>query len=357
MKSSLASFISVLGLSSLSLLAADDAPKAAVSGQPPLPHREMRVLAAPDGGAPGTPGARIIRRAVEKREMESVAFLGVETGPVSPTLVAQLGLAEGTGLVLNHLVPDGPAASVLKVHDILLKLDDQILIEQRQLSVLVRNHKEGDEVTVTYLRAGKQATAKIKLTKHDVPKMAAISLPGRPGVSANALVHTPLLLLNGDFDVQNVTPDQEGGREEVNRVLALIDGGSTPGARTYSFSHGSGPGDRSISVSVNTGNSRIISDDDHGSLELTIADGKKSLVAKNQKGEQVFAGPVNTPEERKALPEDIRPRLEKLENMQGFSFRTDADFTGAETKIIRPRGQDIALPARSMTPARQSLSF
>ena len=72
---------------------------------------------------------------------------------------------------MNHIAPGSPSAGALKPHDILLKLDDQILIEQRQLAVLVRGHKEGDEITLTYLRAGKQATAKVKLAKHDVPKM------------------------------------------------------------------------------------------------------------------------------------------------------------------------------------------
>ena len=46
--------------------------------------------------------------------MESATFLGVETSPVSPTLTAQLGLQEGAGLVVNHVVPDSPAAAALK---------------------------------------------------------------------------------------------------------------------------------------------------------------------------------------------------------------------------------------------------
>ena len=83
--------------------------------------KEIRVIAGPDHRA-------IIRHA-DGGEKESVTFLGVETAPVSPTLTAQLGLSEGTGLIVNHVVPDGPAAGALKPHDILVKLDDQILIE------------------------------------------------------------------------------------------------------------------------------------------------------------------------------------------------------------------------------------
>ena len=48
---------------------------------------------------------------------------------------------------------------------ILLRLDDQILIDPHQFSVLIRNRKDGDEISLTYLRAGKQATARVKLGK------------------------------------------------------------------------------------------------------------------------------------------------------------------------------------------------
>ncbi|MCX6953383.1 MAG: PDZ domain-containing protein, partial [Verrucomicrobia bacterium] len=163
MNTSIRTILPLLGLALASpTFAADSTPAPAVPKPDPKARKEVRVITSTDG-APGQ--HRILRR--EPGEMESVTFLGVEAGPVSATLVAQLGLAEGNGLVVNQVLPNSPATGVLKPHDILLKLDDQILIEQRQLAVLVRGHKEGDEVTLTYLRGGKQATAKVKLAKHD----------------------------------------------------------------------------------------------------------------------------------------------------------------------------------------------
>jgi hypothetical protein len=67
-------------------------------------------------------------------------------------------------------------------------------------------------------------------------------------------------------------------------------------------------------------------------------------VAKDPQGGQIFAAPVTTPEERHALPAGLRERLEKLEDMKQVSFKTDGDFQGAETKIMRPRGHGMALP-------------
>ena len=54
---------------------------------------------------------------------------------------------------------------------------NQILIDARQLSVLVRNRKEGEEVTLTYLRGGKPATARVKLTAQDMPKFPQGGMP------------------------------------------------------------------------------------------------------------------------------------------------------------------------------------
>lgn len=362
MKTSLRCFVPLLSFAvALPGFSADAGGKADEPKPEAKARREIRVITTTDGEHGPAPH-RVIRRIGEPGETESVTFLGVETGPVSPTLAAQLGLSEGTGLVVNQLVPASPAAGVLKPHDILLKLDDQILIEQRQLAVLVRGHKEGDEVTLTFLRAGKQATAKVKLAKHDVPKMTSLMLnapqPG-PGAMAFGGPHSGFRHGGGagNFDVHVLPREAQGNREEVNRVLSLIDGANAPGQRRISILRPEGPGDRNISVTVNTGNSRIVSDDDKGSLELTMREGQKHLVAKDPKGGQIFDGPVNTPEERHALPAGLRERLEKLEDMKEFSFKTDGDFQGGETKIMRPRGQGIALPPQPPAPAPRPPRF
>ena len=337
MKTNLHLIIPLLSFTALPMFAAEA--KSDEAKKEPQVRKEIRVITAPEGER--GPGPRQIIRHIGGGEMETVTFLGVEASPVSPTLVAQLSLPEGSGLVVNQVLPKSPAASVLKPHDILLKIDDQILIEQRQLAVLVRNHKEGDEVTLTLLRGGKQVTAKVKLAKHEVPKMTMMfNQGGGPGALAERLAG------GGNFDVQVFSQGNSHNGDEVNRVLSMIDAGGGLGQRRVQISRGDGPAEHRASVTVKAGSSRMVSDDDKGSLELTINDGKKYLVAKNVKGVEVFAGPVNTPEERQTMPEDVRARLEKIEDMKHFSFKTDGDFQGTETKIMRPPGQGISLPLR-----------
>jgi hypothetical protein len=324
--------------------AADQAPP------PPRPEmREARTIAGRDGEAP-RPGARIGGRAFAGRvdgEKEVVTFLGVEAGPVSPTLTAQLGLAEGTGLVVIRLVPDSPATSALKEHDILLKLDDQILIDQHQLSILIRNHKEGDEVAITYVRAGKQAVARVKLAKHEMPKMAVFEQPFLPGGGGLTLAAGPA---GAPF------PPVPGARIEADRMLSMVN--QPPGGPAQiRIERGNGPGIRA--TRVNTADSNLVYTDDKGSLSLTIKDGAKTLVAKDARGEEVFSGPVTTDEERRAMPADVRQRLEQLEGMHDVTFRTDGNFQGTEVKVVRPPGRSISLPLPPPTPVplRRPVSY
>ncbi len=298
--------------------------------------RELRIISGPERD--GRPMVRRIEAGpVEK---ETVPFLGVETGPVAAAVSTQLGLQRGTGLVVNHLVPKSPAAAVLQLHDILLKLDDQILIETRQLSVLIRGKKEGDEVTLTYLRGGKQATAKVKLGQHEVPKFSGLE----PG---GAMVFG---LAGGPERAEGFVPGHGAEREEVDRVLSLlqqargIDGppGHVPAAPRIRIERVPGSGVRAMSL--NTGNSSLVYSDDRGVLDLRIQDGAKTLVAKDPQGKEIFSGPVTTPEDRAKLPPELRARLEKLEGMRAVTFRAEGDVR-VESNVVRPRGISQPGPA------------
>ncbi len=84
------------------------------------------------------------------------AFLGVHVRDADATLRHHLGLSDGVGLVVEHVTPESAAAeSGIKVHDVLHKLDDQILINNGQLVTLIRMHRPGDEVQLTIVRSGK----------------------------------------------------------------------------------------------------------------------------------------------------------------------------------------------------------
>jgi serine protease Do len=263
----------------------------------------------------------IVGKADEHQAKESVTYLGIETVAVTRTLTEQLGLEPDMGLVVNSVADGSPAAAVLKPHDILLKLDDQKVIDAHQVSVLIRAHKDGDEVTLVFVRAGKEATAKVKLVRREQPSSSNLRwkyLPGEEGLR------------------QLVLPPGESPQSmELERILPLMKMSREMQAQVIHPRVDGEPGDLTV---VNTDNSNLVLADEHGTLEIKLKEGKKEIVDKNGQGEVVFSGPFNSEEERKAAPPDVRTRIEQLKNMEGFSFKLDGDF--------HPGDSDVVVPAR-----------
>ena len=105
----------------------------------------------------------------DKAPKVPVTFLGVETSELPSVVADQLGLAKGFGLVVDYVVPEGPAAAAgLQQNDILKMLNDQILTEPDQLSKLIRSFPEGTYVTLTVLRKGAETKLTARLGKREV---------------------------------------------------------------------------------------------------------------------------------------------------------------------------------------------
>src|SRR5213078_5224383 len=130
----------------------------------------------PGGPPPGTPPERH-----ERAPKVPVTWLGVETSSVPRVVSEQLGLAKGFGLVVDYVVPDGPAAAAgVQQNDILKMLNDQILMEPSQLRKLLQNFSEGTNVTLTVLRKGQEQKITVKLKKKEVPQRHS-GMPGHMG--------------------------------------------------------------------------------------------------------------------------------------------------------------------------------
>ncbi|HEX8490055.1 MAG TPA: PDZ domain-containing protein, partial [Chthoniobacterales bacterium] len=105
----------------------------------------------------------------DNRPKVPVTFLGVETSSVPRVVSEQLNLPKGFGLVVDYVVPDGPAAAAgVQQNDILKMLNDQILMEPDQLSKLIRSYQEGTNVTLTILRKNAETKITVKLGKKEV---------------------------------------------------------------------------------------------------------------------------------------------------------------------------------------------
>lgn len=273
------------------------------------------------------------------REMETVAFLGVETSPVPRTVAKHLGLARDMGLIVERVAKDSPAAAVLQEDDILTKLDDQLLIDSRQFTVLIRSKKEGDEVKLTFLRAGKEQTAKVKLGKKEVPKVAdTFRFFSAPDIG-QAFHFTP----EAATRLKELAPAVGEEVRDMVRRLQRERGTwfGTPGVRVITRG---GKG----STILDLPRGHITYSDDDGSIEVQAEDGKRQLTVKDRDGKVTFEGPINSEEDRKKLPDDVKKRIEKIE-FSHFNFEPGDEFEIEAGKVSEPGRSKI-----SGEPARRS---
>jgi membrane-associated protease RseP (regulator of RpoE activity) len=105
-------------------------------------------------------------------------YLGLLVGAIPPERAGELSavVPKGQGVLVVQVAKDSPAAKAhLQAEDILLSYGDQKLSSPDQLVKLVRGDKAGHEVSLTFVRDGKQETSKVVLGESTAP-----SLPQTP---------------------------------------------------------------------------------------------------------------------------------------------------------------------------------
>lgn len=237
-----------------------------------LPNGDQVIVDTPNGGGPGQPGV-IARRAPR---MEHGAFLGISASPVNGVLRDQLKLPRGTCLVVDFVSKDSPAANAgVKVHDILEKIDDQLLINSEQLLVLVRNRKAGDEVTLTVLHEGQTVAIPVKLDERELPVLEDMQSESAPQLNAESIDMNP---------APGVYQNWQHGKR--TGITANSDGSIT----------------------------RTFADDDNQITLKTDKSGSNTLVVLDKDGHEVFNGPY-THDEQAKMPADVAQKVEELEKM------------------------------------------
>ena len=116
--------------------------------------------------------ATVRTRYVRAREKQEAAlgkyWIGVGSAPVPAVVSAQLGLPESTGLVIEDVVPESPAAKAgLEKNDVVAAVGDKNLQSLEDLIAVVQA-SEGKEIEITFYRTGKRQSA--KLTPAERPK-------------------------------------------------------------------------------------------------------------------------------------------------------------------------------------------
>jgi membrane-associated protease RseP (regulator of RpoE activity) len=112
-------------------------------------------------------------------------WLGLACSPVSQALRAQLGLAEGAGLVVQEVRPDSPAAKAgIKQYDVVVKVDGKPTGKLQELIDAVDAAKD-KELTIELLRGGKPVQIKATPEKRPETALPGPPIPGWPGAPSD----------------------------------------------------------------------------------------------------------------------------------------------------------------------------
>jgi len=303
-------------------------------------------------------------------EMKPTAYIGVMTRGVPPEVRAQTGLAEGFGLLVEEVMPDSPAQKAgLQQHDVLILLGDQKLVNQEQLSTLVRAEKKDTDLAFTIKRSGSEQKLSIKVGERMMP--VAMNNRGRDGFEPFHMFGREGERFNEQLH-EGVQRFQQGVKEFQERMQGWSRGPKDNGPPRYDERRGdnsngrdNGPDryqpdrrgndnngfrrppqqqdgprrdgepqrDRSVSSSSTSSFQRnVVRRDDSGEYSLREDGGAKLFVVKPKDGEeQTFI--INTDEQRKAIPEALQAKLKELENVNG---RVPADAAPAPQAAPKP---------------------
>ncbi|MEY2562994.1 MAG: serine protease Do [Verrucomicrobiota bacterium] len=257
-----------------------------------------------------------------------VTFLGVETSEVPRVVSEQLGLAKGFGLVVDYVVPDGPAATAgVQQSDILKMLNDQILMQPDQLAKLVRSYPENTSVTLTILRKGAESKVTVKLGKREVPSRNNYFGPD------SRHRHDKDTGYNYNFQMPDVPdmpnmPDMQKLREDIAKLRVspiAVDAMKDAQREVRRARKEALKASRQVrmmardagarkSTTIDLDRAVIVSTDSQGELKIEKVDGKKILTAKDPQGRLLFSGPVDSKGELDKVPGEVRQRYEKLEH-------------------------------------------
>jgi hypothetical protein len=105
---------------------------------------------------------------------EKGTYLGVLITPVPEAVYAQLpDLTRGQGVMVNHVLPDSPAAAAgLRRYDLLLEYDGDKINDGEHFARLIRDGKPDQKVKLGVLRGGKRVSVEVTLTLGPVLKIA-----------------------------------------------------------------------------------------------------------------------------------------------------------------------------------------
>jgi len=230
-------------------------------------------------------------------------YLGVVTRTADP-LVDTLAREDGIGLMVMGVDPESPAGAVLREGDLLYKLDDQWLVDPRQLRILVHRFQPDDEITLAFLRQGEPREARVRLGEIDAsePGWGSGPLP-RPWPPVPGAT-PPHLHRNWQEAFESLRRQMEEMDRRMGDLSEGLPRGVPPPERM--------PGARREETRITSRQRvQVTKQADGTQIRLEERNGERHLKVTDAEGEVLFDGPVNTAEELEAVPDAFRGLIDE----------------------------------------------
>lgn len=162
----------------------------------------------------------IARQLIDKGEV-SRGWLGVSIQPLTPELAKSFGLDRVSGVLVNQVLADGPAAEAgIRRGDILLTLGGKEVKGVRELQLLVASTPAGATVAVEILRDGKRQSLQVRVAPQETTSAASSGPGGQAEAFGLQVVAEPG---NGVqvVDVDPAGPAARAGVQPGDQILVL----------------------------------------------------------------------------------------------------------------------------------------
>lgn len=243
---------------------------------------------------------------------EARPFLGIILDPLPDLLASHLKLDPGQGVMILEALADGPAEKAgLKPHDVIVEVDGQGVGSVQDVREVTAAHKVGDKIPVVAFHEGERREFEVELgaapeAMAAPPRIGGAGMPGgnEPFLEGLPEKHADMIREALERNLQafeNPAGDNLGGdleRQLMERMREMQ--GRLGNLGNLQMKMGGG-----VESSV-----RLL--DDQGSIEMKTRDGSRQAKVYDQDGNLIWEGPYDTEQDKAAVPDEIRERLERL---------------------------------------------
>ena len=217
--------------------------------------------------------------------VDPVAAFGLELSRAPEILRRQLALSRGEGLVVDAVSPQSAAARIgIHPHDVLVRLDDQLLVLPEQLAVLL------EAIPLPLAEASPSGSVTtggiIKILRAGRPLDISLGQPALAVAAPAPPVPTSV-----------ESNRQQGVLRQPASAVQLATGGKL------------------VSTAA-TDEAVLLREDDDFTIRLIQADDTR-LIVLTPTGRPVFNGRIDTPERLAEVPLVLRPRVEAMLQVLG----------------------------------------